>query len=82
MLAARERTGWGPRLIAGEPGFNYSPALRRLAAREGRWTPELLDRFLTDPETIAPGTEMGFLGMRDAQERQALITWLGARHGP
>ena len=45
------------RPIAAEAGFNYSPALRRLAARNQRWTPELLDRFLADPSSVAPGTE-------------------------
>ena len=67
------------RRIAAEPGFNYSPALRRLAAREGRWTPERLDRFLADPEAAAPGTEMGFPGIADAGERRALIDWLASR---
>ena len=64
------------RAIAAEPGFNYSPALRRLAAAEARWTPELLDRFLTDPAAVAPGTEMGFPGMDDPAQRRALIEWL------
>ena len=63
--------------IAAEPDFDYSPALRRLAAAEGRWTPDLLDRFLAEPGAVAPGTEMGFLGMADPAERRALIAWLG-----
>ena len=64
------------RPIAGEPGFAFSPALRRLAARHPRWTPELLDRFLANPEAVVPGTEMGFPGLDDPAERQALIAWL------
>ncbi len=64
------------RSIAAEPGFDYSPALRRLAAQHERWTPDLLDRFLADPAAQAPGTEMGFTGMRDPAERRALIVWL------
>ncbi len=64
------------RPIAAAPGFNYSPALRRLAARHERWTPELLERFIADPEALAPGTEMGFPGMSDPGERRALIDWL------
>ena len=67
------------RPVAAEAGFNYSPALRRLASRHARWTPELLDRFLADPEAVAPGTEMGFPGMTDAGERRALIDWLRHR---
>ena len=64
------------RRIAAEPGFNYSPALRRFARSNGRWTPALLDRFLADPEGFVPGTEMGSIGMRDAARRRALIAWL------
>ena len=64
------------RAIAAEPGFNYSPALRRLAAAEARWTPELLVRFLADPAAVAPGTEMGGPGMEDPAQRRALIEWL------
>lgn len=73
----------GPTLhnVVGRPvavlrGFNYSPALRRFAARNPRWTPALLDRFLADPESVVPGTEMGYVGMRDRARRQALIAWL------
>ena len=63
--------------VAAERGFNYSPALRRLASGERRWTPDLLDRFLAEPEAVVPGTEMGFEGLRDPAERRALIDWLG-----
>jgi cytochrome c len=64
------------RRVASLRGFNYSPALRRFAARNPRWTPGLLDRFLADPETVVPGTEMGYAGMRDPVRRRALIAWL------
>jgi cytochrome c len=66
------------RPIAAERDFNYSPALRRLARRHGRWTRDLIDRFVADPETLAPGTEMTFLGMSDAQ-RTILLDWLERR---
>ena len=64
------------RAIAGEPGFDYSPALRQLAAQHALWTPELLDRFIADPAVVAPGTEMGYPGLDDPAERRALIAWL------
>jgi cytochrome c len=57
----------------------YSPALRRLAANEPVWTPELLDRFIADPQAVAPGNNMGFFGIDDPAERAALIAWLAAR---
>jgi cytochrome c2 len=64
------------RRIASEPGFDYSPAMRSFAAKHPRWTPELLDRFITDPETVVPKTRMTFPGMRDAKERAALLEYL------
>ncbi len=67
------------RPVASVPGFRYSRALRTLARSEPIWTPELLDRFLADPEAVAPGTDMGFLGMRDRSERRILIDWLRRR---
>ena len=64
------------RPVAAEAGYNYSPALHALAGQYPRWTPELLDRFLADPATLAPGTEMGFPGLDDPAERRAVIAWL------
>jgi len=64
------------RPVASLPGFNYSPAMRRFAARNPRWTPALLDRFLADPEAVVPGTEMGYVGLTDRARRRALISWL------
>jgi cytochrome c len=82
-LAPAENSPAGPTLhaivcrpVAGETGFEYSPALRALAAQHPDWTPELLDAFLADPEGFAPGTYMGFFGMNDPDERRALIEWL------
>jgi cytochrome c len=64
------------RKVAAEPGFDYSPALRRLAAEHPVWTQELLDRFVADPEGVAPGTAMAFAGIKDSSERAALIAYL------
>lgn len=67
------------RPIAAEKTYNYSPALRRFAVKNPRWTPELLDRFIAAPERTVPGTEMSFPGMADAAKRQILIDWLKRR---
>ena len=67
------------RPIAAERGFNYSPAMRRVAARERLWTRARLDRFLTDPERVVAGIEMSYPGMDDPAERRALIDWIDAR---
>lgn len=62
--------------IAAVTSYPYSPALRALAEREAVWTPDLLDRFVADPERLAPGTEMGFFLRTDPRERAALIAYL------
>jgi cytochrome c len=64
------------RRIAAAPGFDYSPALRALARRRGRWDTALLDRFIADPEKVAPRTSMTFTGMSDARERADLVSYL------
>jgi cytochrome c len=64
------------RRVAARAGFAYSPALKRFAADQPAWTPQLLDRFIADPESLVPGTTMAFTGIRDAQERAALIAYL------
>ncbi len=65
--------------VAAEPDFPYSEALKRLAAREPVWTAQLLDRFIADPESVAPGNDMGFYVRTDAQERADLIAYLSAQ---
>ncbi|MFO1400834.1 MAG: c-type cytochrome [Steroidobacteraceae bacterium] len=54
-------------------GFKYSKALREV---QQRWTPELLGRFLADPQGFAPGTAMAFTGLKDADDRAAIICLL------
>ncbi len=64
------------RPAAGEPGFDYSAAMRSAAARGLRWSEAELDRFIADPEAAMPGTSMSYLGLRKAEERRALIDYL------
>ena len=64
------------RPIAAEPCFDYSQAMRWFAHRHPRWTPNLLDRYVADPEALVPGTSMNFHGIADADERRALIEYL------
>ena len=40
------------------------------------WTEKNLDRFLTSPLTVVPGTAMGYAGIADAKERADLIAYL------
>ncbi|HYD24681.1 MAG TPA: c-type cytochrome [Croceibacterium sp.] len=64
------------RPVAAEPGFAYSPALRAYAAERPVWTREALDAFIADPQAVVPDNEMGFFGIRNADERRALIEYL------
>ncbi|MEM8653379.1 MAG: cytochrome c family protein [Pseudomonadota bacterium] len=61
------------RAKAAADGFNYSDAL---ASMGGEWTPENLSGFLESPRNYAPGTSMGYSGMRDVEDRANLIAYL------
>lgn len=54
-------------------GFNYSGALTQLGEV---WTLEALDAFIANPRGAAPGTTMGYAGMRNLQDRLNLIAWM------
>jgi cytochrome c len=60
------------RLPAQASGYAYSNALKGLRQV---WNEETLDRWLADPESVAPGQRMG-VNVPDAQERSDLIAWL------
>ncbi|HJV28825.1 MAG TPA: cytochrome c family protein [Aromatoleum sp.] len=55
------------------PDFEYSPAM---AHSKIVWNAKTLDRFLTNPTRMVPGTAMGYAGIPDPQERADLIAWL------
>ena len=59
--------------IASADGFAYSGAL---AGIDGAWTAEALDGFLLKPKAWAPGTKMGFAGLKDEADRANLIAWM------
>ena len=54
------------------PGYAYSPALKALGLT---WTPANLDRWLTNPQAVAPGARMYF-SVPNAQNRADLIAYL------
>lgn len=54
-------------------GFRYSEANKK---SDLVWTPEILDKYITDPRAVVPGTTMAFAGLRKADERAALIGFL------
>jgi len=70
----------GPNLygVVGRPkgsvaGFSYSEALKGLG---GNWSYDDLDKFLTKPSAIAPGTKMTFPGLPSGGDRADVIAFL------
>ena len=77
--------GTGPALhgvvnreVAFYDDFSYSGALVAVAET---WTPENLNGFLENPKSYAPGTAMGYNGMRKVEDRANLIAYLATIGG-
>lgn len=69
---------WG---VVGRPegaheGFAYSDALKAHNANGDVWSYENLNHFITSPKTYAPGTKMGFAGVKDPVERANILAYL------
>jgi cytochrome c len=62
------------RKIATLPGYNFSPALKKL---DIVWTPETLSKlFEIGPSAFTPGTKMPEQRIESAQDRAALVEFL------
>jgi cytochrome c len=80
-----EPNGQGPNLfgivgrpLASEPGFKYSAGMK--AAAPGRvWDDKLLDAWLTDTQTVAPGNAMTYFEDDEARRRK-IIAYLRTLH--
>ena len=59
--------------IAAADGFGYSGVLTEMP---GEWTAEELNAFLANPKGYAPGTTMGFAGLKKIDERVNVIAYL------
>ena len=55
------------------PGFQYSSANLQSNLT---WDPATLDRYLSDPQQLVPGTLMTFSGLRNPQQRADVIAYL------
>lgn len=71
----------GPNLhkVVGRPagamkGFKYSPAFVK-AAPGITWTPDMIDKWITDPQQVVPGAVMLY-HQNDADKRQLIIDFL------
>jgi cytochrome c len=75
-MAGPNLAGLIGRPIGGDPGFDYSPALKQAAADGRHWDRAKLDTFLADPEEMFPGLWMAMRGPADADDREALVRFL------
>ena len=68
------------RQIAGDPSFEkYSNAMGKFATSQKIWSESLLNDFLKPPRTVIPGTMMGYDGLENVQDREAIIAYLKTR---
>lgn len=61
------------RLAGSVPDFDYSAAMRGSGIR---WSDVTLDRFLSNPLKMVPGTSMTYDGISNPQDRADLIAYL------
>jgi cytochrome c len=65
------------RPIASAPGFNYTAALKSASQTlGGKWTFDALNKWLTHPSAVAPGTAMTFAGLSNEKQRADVIDYL------
>ncbi|CAM4234635.1 Cytochrome c, class I [Novosphingobium lubricantis] len=53
--------------------FKYSAAMKKANLK---WDEATLDKWLTKPSAVVPGTSMAFAGVPNAEERAAVIAYL------
>ena len=61
------------RKVASVSGFDYSGAIKGVG---GDWSYEQLNKWITDPAAMAPGTKMTFPGEKDANRRADILAYL------
>jgi cytochrome c len=57
--------------------FTYSSAMK---GAHLTWDAQTLDKYLENPKGMVPGTKMGYAGVKQADQRQALIAYLNSLH--
>lgn len=55
------------------PGYSYSQANKSSGIT---WDVNTLDRYIADPKGVVPGTKMTFPGLKDPEDRKAVISYL------
>ena len=54
-------------------GYNYSKALKKMG---GKWNYSDMNNFLLQPRKFMPGTKMSFKGIKNANDRAAIILYM------
>ena len=56
--------------------FKYSKSMTRMGADGLTWTLETLDAYIENPKALVSGTRMSFRGVKDINERHAILAFL------
>jgi cytochrome c len=72
---------WGVfgRKAGGLEGFSYSDGFKTAGFT---WDAEHLDKWITDPRAMIPGTRMTFFGIKDPKDRVDVIAYLKSETSP
>lgn len=78
MKGGEDMTGpnlWGifGRKAGSEPGFAYSGDMKNAG---WTWDADRIDRWITNPRGVLPGTKMTFIGVPSATDRRDVIAFL------
>ena len=61
------------RNVASRKGFAYSPALTSMS---GTWTRDRLRAFISNPDSVAPGTQMELTATYESETLDDLLAFL------
>jgi cytochrome c len=59
------------------PGYDFTPELKKSGLV---WNDATLDKWLTNPVGLVPGTRMGYAGQPDPEKRRLIIAYLKSLH--
>lgn len=73
----------GPSLygIAGRPvgGLDSYPYTQAMLSKSEIWTVDRFDQFVASPQDIYPGTGMAYSGLKNSDDRAALIAYVATK---
>lgn len=62
-----------------EEGFKYSPAMVKAGESGIVWDAGTLDTYLANPKADVPGNKMAFPGLKDEDDRKAVIAYIESK---